>query len=516
MINIKMEHAEMGADGGKTRNPRTELKKGRGLPKNIRQVGDIPQGDRIYIEDYVVTYLNQLAHPANRIAKGAILLGEWSKEGRKDILYISGAVEADNLSFDMKEITFTNETWSEIHQKIEDNFPGEQVVGWFLSRLGYSVALEKEMEDCHKVNFKGEKTVLYLMDALEQEDAFYLFEKDKATRLSGYYIYYERNTPMQEYLIEHHAQYSKQDEDHMAYKDSQVLHSYHEIMAGRRARKEQKQVTRLLYVTSAMLTLVFLALGITVFNNYDRIKRIQSALEFLSNETGAAQVNEVADSDSEQDLVQAADHMDASQAAGKTNALGGEIGDEAADSKENADAQEANGAERKDGTANASESGGDAQASGSDTNDNGTNALDASGSNGAGTDNSGAGASSENANATETVNANAVSNGTKIDNNAAVAANQTANESGEGDADNNSVAASNPVSGTKNSTGEVMQATSSNVANYYTVQNGDTLLSICQKVYHSDAYVDLVKRANELENGDVIYPGQQIVLPSID
>ena len=70
MINIKMEHAEMGADGGKTRNPRTELKKGRGLPKNIRQVGDIPQGDRIYIEDYVVTYLNQLAHPANRMEQG--------------------------------------------------------------------------------------------------------------------------------------------------------------------------------------------------------------------------------------------------------------------------------------------------------------------------------------------------------------------------------------------------------------------------------------------------------------
>ena len=61
-----------------------------------------------------------------------------------------------------------------------------------------------------------------------------------------------------------------------------------------------------------------------------------------------------------------------------------------------------------------------------------------------------------------------------------------------------------------------MQATSSNVANYYTVQPGDTLLSICQKVYHSENYVEVVKQANEMSNGDIIYPGQQIVLPSID
>ena len=463
MINIKVDNEQSSTEGKTTKNARTDPKKGRGFPKNIRQVGDIPHADRVYIEDYVVTYLNQLAHPANRIAKGAILLGEWSKEGKKDILFINGAVEADNLSFDMKEIVFTNETWSSVHQKIEDNFPGEQVVGWFLSRLGYSVSLDKEIEDCHKVNFKGDKTVLYLMDALEQEDAFYLFDKGTASRLPGYYIYYERNTPMQEYLIAHHAQYSsKQDEDRTAYKDSQVLHSYHEIMAGRRARKEQKQVTRLLYVTSAMLTLVFLALGITVFNNYDRIKRIQSALEFLSDETSNTQENAIADSDSNVDLAQSTAH---------TNALGAEVGtqNEDANKEENVqtNASETQNAELQN---EVSETG---------------NAV-------------------VNENKPETQQQNTST---------------TVATGGEGDTSNAEVdngLNQNASAGEEKNTGEVLQATSSNVANYYTVQNGDTLLSICQKVYHSDAYVELVKQANELENGDVIYPGQQIVLPSID
>ena len=151
----------------------------RELPKNVRQIGEIAGKQRIYVEDYVVTYLNQLAHPTNTVARGAILLGEWVHYDKEDVLFISGAIEADHLSFDMREVSFSDETWTQLYEKINQYFEEINVVGWFLSRLGYSIKLTDSMRKLHSQYFKGQGSVLYLMDALEQEDAFFLNKEGK-------------------------------------------------------------------------------------------------------------------------------------------------------------------------------------------------------------------------------------------------------------------------------------------------------------------------------------------------
>ena len=50
---------------------------------------------------------------------------------------------------------------------------------------------------------------------------------------------------------------------------------------------------------------------------------------------------------------------------------------------------------------------------------------------------------------------------------------------------------------------------------YYTVRDGDTLSSISFQMYHSILYVDNIMEANGMKNGDEIYVGQQILIPSI-
>ncbi|MFR8616564.1 MAG: hypothetical protein ACLVFD_01860 [Anaerostipes hadrus] len=44
--------------------------------------------------------------------------------------------------------------------------------------------------------------MLYMMDDLEGEDAFYVFRGEDLSRQNGYYIYYEKNPMMQNYLVE--------------------------------------------------------------------------------------------------------------------------------------------------------------------------------------------------------------------------------------------------------------------------------------------------------------------------
>lgn len=59
------------------------------LPNNIRQVGTPGEKIKIYIEDYVMTYLNQMTGEKPALQKAALLLGEKVKKESTDIYFIS-------------------------------------------------------------------------------------------------------------------------------------------------------------------------------------------------------------------------------------------------------------------------------------------------------------------------------------------------------------------------------------------------------------------------------------------
>lgn len=164
----------------------------RSLPRNYRQIGE-PGAKKIYIEDYVYTYLNKLAQPENLYARGAVLFGKMYKTSIGKCIFISGAAACQNFELDLEETIFSEESWGEIYRIRDSFFPEMEICGWFLSRMGFSVDLNDKIIRIHMDNFSGENKVLYMIDALENEDAFYQFENYSLKKQRGYYIYYETN-----------------------------------------------------------------------------------------------------------------------------------------------------------------------------------------------------------------------------------------------------------------------------------------------------------------------------------
>ena len=58
------------------------------LPKNIRQVGTPGAPRKIYVEDYVVTYMNQLAKDSGGRQAAAILLGFFTREDQTCLTFV--------------------------------------------------------------------------------------------------------------------------------------------------------------------------------------------------------------------------------------------------------------------------------------------------------------------------------------------------------------------------------------------------------------------------------------------
>ena len=134
-------------------------------------------------------------------------------------------------------------------------------MGWALSRMGFSVRLNDKIKKTHFENFPGEGKILYMMDYLEQEDAFYVFRGQDLVRQNGYYIYYEKNPMMQEYLIERNQRIKEaQSYENMleAKRDEKVIRQFREKISQKTKSSQRKGLIRKMSSAAAMALIIFM------------------------------------------------------------------------------------------------------------------------------------------------------------------------------------------------------------------------------------------------------------------
>ena len=102
------------------------------LPKNIRQIGERDQILKLYLEDYVKTYLKRLRPARGSDLRVGLLLG--SREVHEDVPYVfvDGALEMESVTEEGEKVVFTEDAWKKAYQEVEQMFPKRTVQGWFL------------------------------------------------------------------------------------------------------------------------------------------------------------------------------------------------------------------------------------------------------------------------------------------------------------------------------------------------------------------------------------------------
>ena len=254
------------------------------LPKNIRQIGSPAGHTKVYVEDYVITFLNALTTDHNTFVRGAILFGEKKKIGNDTIIFVRGAIEGQNLELDLDEAVFDDRVWREIYQQKDRFFGQMEVIGWALLRMGFSVRLNDKIKKTHFENFPGDGKVLYMIDQLEQEDAFYVYRGQDLVRQSGYYIYYEKNPMMQSYLIERNERIKevRSYENMMeARRDEKVIRQFRERVMEKTKSSHRKGMIRRV-ASAAVMAIVIAAGGAMYYYSQNR-----TTIDFRSMVQGA-------------------------------------------------------------------------------------------------------------------------------------------------------------------------------------------------------------------------------------
>ena len=284
------------------------------MPKNIRQVGKGNSARKIYVEDYVMTYIKQLSGGDSSGCKLAVLVGQCIKIENCRNIFISGAVEISDVN-NINDIAFTNDTWGGIYEEIKKYFIETEIVGWYLGGPGYLLAEEDKILKLHIDNFAGKDKVLLTYDSLEKEETFLSFENNKLSKQDGYYIYYEKNEEMQNYIIDHkNPQSNEVDYNDKVSKEIRTV-----IQNKKPVEEESKSVTKLMYAAGTLLAVIVLIVGAAMLRNYDQMKSMQDTLNYLSKNMEEVQsINGNADKVSEDgQAAKLQDNPDAKEASGE-------------------------------------------------------------------------------------------------------------------------------------------------------------------------------------------------------
>lgn len=231
-------------------------------PKNIRQVGYIDRAHKIYVEDYVITFTkgigNTLCEENSGECRAAVLLGHKNLDKTESVTYINGMVLIDSFTLS-GEAAFANETWSEIYDKIKEFYEEEEIVGWLYIGSVDPVKPDRRLVNIHSSNFSGKNLIFMSYDYDEKEEVFYDFYNNSFVKRNGFYIYYQKNETMHNYMLS----INKPEREKPAAEDT-VVQDIRSILNERRENKSKGKLSQYVYAAGMLVAAAVLLVGTTV------------------------------------------------------------------------------------------------------------------------------------------------------------------------------------------------------------------------------------------------------------
>ncbi len=264
----------------------------RQLPKNVRQIGNVSDSPKIYVEDYVDTFFTQLCEKCEKGGNtpiGAFLIGDIVTGSDEEYVYIYGAVQMHELKMSGNEYVIDENTWRCAYEDCKQFFEDGEMLGWFVAHPGVPLTPEPSTVKLHKKSFPKKNTVFIMKDPVEKDETYYVHKMNDLMEISGHYTYYEKNPCMQNYMI---SSRKKNGVSATETVEDRAAKDFRNMVRTRGERQRQKKTGNLMYAASAALVLIVIVMGVTMISSFDRMKSVQSTLNSLTGKTDTVETQE--------------------------------------------------------------------------------------------------------------------------------------------------------------------------------------------------------------------------------
>lgn len=264
----------------------------RQIPKNVRQIGNVSDSPRIYVEDYVDTFFSQLCEKCSKSGKGpvgAFLIGDIQQGGEEDYVYIYGAVRMHGLKMSGNEYVIDEDTWKHAYEDCKQFFEDGEMLGWFVAHQGVPLSPEQSTIKLHKKSFPKKNTVFIMKDPVEKDETYYVHKMNDLMEIGGHYTYYEKNPCMQNYMI---ASRKKNGALPSETVEDRAAQDFRDLVRKRGGRQKKKKAGGMMYAASACLVLVLIIMGVSMLNSFDRMQSVQDTLDTLAGTSDSVETQE--------------------------------------------------------------------------------------------------------------------------------------------------------------------------------------------------------------------------------
>lgn len=251
----------------------------RQIPKNVRQIGNVSDSPKIYVEDYVGTFFAQLSDKYRDDPQkplGAFLIGDFQTYEGEDYVYIYGAIQMQELRVSGMEYLIDDETWKRAYEECKQFFEEGELIGWFVVRDDAEKAPGNSTVKLHKKSFPKKNTVFIICDPQEKEETYYVHKMNDLMEIGGHYTYYEKNPCMQDYMI---SSRKKNGAVQTEVVEDKAAQNFRDLARKQGKRTRQKHQGNFVYAMSVGLVLVLVIMGVAMLNNFNKIRKAQNQLE---------------------------------------------------------------------------------------------------------------------------------------------------------------------------------------------------------------------------------------------
>ena len=332
----------------------------RQLPKNVRQIGNVSDSPKIYVEDYVDTFFAQLCEKCEKSGKGpmgAFLVGDIQPGTDEEYVYIYGAIQMHDLKMSGNEYVIDEDTWKHAYEDCKQFFEDGEMLGWFVAHPGVPLTPDSSTIKLHKKSFPKKNTVFIMKDPVEKDETYFVHKMNDLMEIGGHYTYYEKNPCMQNYMI---ASRKKNGAVSPETVEDRAAQDFRDLVRKRGERQKRRKTGGLMYAASACLVLVLIIMGVSMVNSFDRMKSVQSKLDALADTSGTVETRETSGSvtavTSEEQTGDGQTEEDQSADAQETDGQSGQAGEEQSSNDQTSeaagtDSADAQGTEDQNGQA---------------------------------------------------------------------------------------------------------------------------------------------------------------------
>ncbi len=254
---------------------------------SVRPMGDTDCDYVIYLEDYVYTYIYQYANTDLSCEHSAAIIGEYYPESREMIICGIMPIDKDKLS--TVDEWINEEAVEALQEEKESYFQGAKILGWLHMQPGYGTMLTMKEVKAHREIFDREGTLLLLVDPINKIETFYVYEDDTLKEQSGYYMYYDKNPCMQQYMLDRPFISVEKEET-----EDDVVNQFREIGKIRKKEYEHKKKMNLTVVAASIALLALSAVilkmndqNAKINNQNAQINGLQAELAQMSSKEAA-------------------------------------------------------------------------------------------------------------------------------------------------------------------------------------------------------------------------------------